>query len=81
MLASLFAALRSTPEPPEPYPNQAFLGLQKTKGGGGGHIAPHSKNPVTLLRIHSSDVFFSESLSKNESLDTTLVSWKPRLAF
>ena len=54
------------------YPRQAFLCSKKKPRVGGGGLAPPSKNPVTLLRIHSSKSF--ESLSKYESLDTTLVS-------
>ena len=55
------------------YPNQAFFVCSKNGGGGGGGGGGTVKKHVILLRIHSSKVF-SESLSKNESLDTTLVS-------
>ena len=43
-----------------PFPTRHFLCSKNPEGWGGGegaHFAAHSKNPVTLLRINSSNVF------------------------
>ena len=60
-----------------PYPNQAFLGLQKPRGG---TLCPPSKNPVTLLRIHSSKLFL-KACPKMNLLTQLWFPWKPWLGF
>ena len=55
-----------------PIPTRLFL-CSKNQGGGAHCAPPPSKNPVTLLRTHQSDVFL-KACPKNESFGTTLVS-------
>ena len=55
-----------------------FFWAPKTKGGG--HIVPPSKNPVTLLRIHSSKRFL-KACSKMNLLTQLWFPWKPWLGF
>ena len=55
-----------------------FFGAPKTKGGA--HCAPPSKNPVTLLRIHSSKLFL-KACPKMNLLTQLWFPWKPWLGF
>ena len=55
------------------------LGAPKTKGGGG-TLCPPSKNPVTLLRIHSSKLFL-KACPKMNLLTQLWFPWKPWLGF
>ena len=58
-----------------------FFWAPKTKGGGGGHIVPPPcKNPVTLLRIHSSKLFL-KACPKMNLLTQLWFPWKPWLGF
>ena len=57
-----------------------FFWAPKTKGGGGGTLCPPSKNPVTLLRIHSSKLFL-KACPKMNLLTQLWFPWKPWLGF
>ena len=64
-----------------PYADVDFVTLsQQGVGGGGGHNVSHIKNPVTLLRIHSSE-FFLKACPKLSVLTQLWFPWKPWLAF
>ena len=66
-----------------PIPTRLFLCSKTKVGGGGAHCAPPpspSKNVVTLLRIHSSEVFL-KACPRMSLLTQLWFTWKPWLAF
>ena len=60
-----------------PIQTRLFLG---SKDQGGGTLCPPSKNPVTLLRIHSSKLFL-KACPKMNLLTQLWFPWKPWLGF
>ena len=71
----------NTLPPPPPaltLSKPGFFWAPKTKGGA--HCAPPSKNPVTLLRIHSSKLLL-KACPKMNLLTQLWFPWKPWLGF
>ena len=61
-----------------PIQTRLFLGSKNQRGGG--TLCPPSKNPVTLLRIHSSKLFL-KACPKMNLLTKLWFPWKPWLGF
>ena len=68
-----------SPTHPLTLSKPGFFWAPKTKGGGG-TLCPPSKNPVTLLRIHSSKLFL-KACPKMNLLTQFWLPWKPWLGF
>ena len=63
-----------------PILTRLFYAPKTKRGGGGGTIVAPGKNPVTLLRIHSSKVFL-KACPKMNLVTQLWFPWKPWLAY